>query len=114
MVMAVPGQGDMIILEKGGAHALILSRKYFNRSGLAVVCPVRTTAPEDALHIPVRLNDYKGVALLEQLRSLDLGTRHYKTVGTVDLRTVQNVSDAVQGIFDYYPFSKTYFQDEGV
>ena len=57
-------QGDILFLEKNSMHVLVLSRDLFNRSGLAVVCPVRKEAFEDALHIPVETPVFKGTALL--------------------------------------------------
>lgn len=60
---------------------------------------------EDPLHIPVFTDHLKGVAKLEQLRSLDLAARHYTRLGELPFDQIQNVADAVQAIFDYYPFS---------
>ena len=105
MVKGVPSQGDIIVLESNAMHVLVLSREFFNRSGLAVVCPVNKDAHPDPLHIPLQTADYQGTAMLEHLKSIDLRARLYKTIASVDFSTIQDISDAVQGIFDYYPFS---------
>ena len=102
--MEVLNQGEIIRLETPGITALVLSRAFFNRSGMAVVCPVAAYAPEDALHIPVTGEKLKGVSLLEHLKSLDMRTRFYERIEVLPYRQIQNISDAVQGIFDYYPF----------
>ena len=36
--------------------------------------------------------------------SLDLRTRFYERIEVLPYRQIQNISDAAQGIFDYYPF----------
>ena len=102
--MEVLNQGEIIRLETSGITGLVLSRAFFNRSGMAVVCPVVACAAEDALHIPVTGEKLKGVALLEHLKSLDLRTRFYERIEVLTYQQIQNISDAVQGIFDYYPF----------
>lgn len=98
-------QGDLLKLKNPSFHILILSKDFFNQSGMAVACPVVEQAAPDALHIPVKTEEFSGVAMIEQLRSLDLQTRHYKTVGTISFEQIQNVSDAAASLFDYYPFS---------
>ena len=97
-------QGEIIILEGSRQHALVLSRDFFNKSGLAVLCPVVKNASKDALHIPVFLPEYEGTAIIEQLKTLDMDKRLYQTVGNLPYDQMQNLADAVQGIFDYYPY----------
>ena len=104
MVNAYVQQGDIIRLESSAIHALVLSRDFFNRSGMAVVCPIFSTLPGDALHIPVSAGQYKGIAAVEQMKSLDLKKRIYTVLTHLDVPQIQNISDAAQGIFDYYPF----------
>lgn len=99
-------QGMVLRLEHPQMDVLVLSRAFFNRSGLTVVCPVVSGAKDDALHIPVTFDTYAGAALLEQLRSLDLHARFYKKLGQISYRQIQDISDAVQDIFDYYPYGK--------
>ena len=99
-------QGEILELSDKNLTILVLSRDFFNASGLAVVCPVVDRADPDALHIKIEISP--GVvrtALVEQLKSLDLHARYYKTCGRIDFSQIQDISDAVQGIFDYYPFS---------
>ena len=98
-------QGDILFLEKNSMHVLVLSRDFFNRSGLAVVCPVRKEAFEDALHIPVETPTLKGTALLEHIKSIDLQSRFYRKITEIPSVQIQDISDAVQSIFEYYPFS---------
>lgn len=70
--MVCAQQGDILWLEKEAQHVLVLSREFFNRSGMSVVCPLRDYAKPDALHIGITSEAYTGMALIEHLRSLDL------------------------------------------
>ena len=98
-------QGEIIRFEGTGTTALVLSKEFFNATGIAVVCPVVSSASADALHIAVRTGAVSGTAMLEHLKSVDLKARHYQTMGSVVFEKVQELSDAVQSMFDYYPFS---------
>lgn len=98
-------QGDILWLEKEERYVLVLSRAFFNATGMAVVCPLRGNAVPDALHIDISSDGYTGTALLEHLRSLDLRARHYRKISFISYEQIQDISDAVQGIFDYYPYS---------
>lgn len=102
--MAHVHQGEIILFEGSGQCALVLSKDFFNRTGMAIVCPVMKRASEDALHIPVHLPDCEGTAMVEQLKTFDLARRFYQTIGRLSYDQIQNITDAVQGIFDYYPY----------
>ena len=103
--MACAQQGDILWLEREEQYVLVLSREFFNLSGMSVVCPLRDHAEPDALHIRILSDKYNGTALLEHLRSLDLQARHYQKVSVISYEQIQDITDAVQGIFDYYPYS---------
>lgn len=105
--MAAARQGEILKLERPAITVLVLSKDFFNESGMAVVCPVSDGAEEDPLHIPVCTEKLQGVAMLEQLRSLDLQARHYTRLSVLPFEQIQNIADAAQAIFDYYPFSLT-------
>ena len=105
MVIACAQQGDILWLEKEEQYVLVLSREFFNQSGMSVVCPLRDKAKPDALHIEISSDEYNGTALLEHLRSLDLQARHYRRISGISYEQIQDIADAVQGIFDYYPYS---------
>ena len=98
-------QGEVIRIEGSGQTALALSKDFFNASGMAIVCPVVAEASADALHVPVTVGAKRGVAMVEQLKSLDMSARHFKILGHVPFEQVQEITDTVQSLFDYYPFS---------
>jgi len=97
-------QGDIIELETNRSLVLILSKNFFNKTGLSIVCPVVKKAAEDALHIPVQSDAVQGTALCEQLKTMDLERRHFRKTGSISYVQIQEITDAVQSIFDYYPY----------
>ena len=83
----------------------MLSRDFFNQSGMSVVCPLRERADPDALHIRIHSEIYTGTALIEHLRSLDLQAVNYRKISGISYEQIRDISDAVQGIFDFQPCS---------
>ncbi len=102
--MANVEQGTVIELSNEKKKALVVSKDFFNQSGLSVICPVVISATEDALHIPLIINGEQEIALCEHLKTVDLEKRHYKKIGTIAFSQIQEITDAIQAIFDYYPF----------
>ena len=98
-------QGDILQLEKPSIYILVLSKDFFNQSGFIIACPVAANTFPDALHIPVSTEKYSGKALLEHLRSLDIRSRLYRHISSLPFDQIQEISDAVQSIFEYYPLS---------
>ena len=74
---------------------------------MLIVCPVIKSAADAALNIPIEADTYSGYAILDQLRSIDIRARHYAVVGVIRFEQIQNISDAVQDIFDYYPYQSS-------
>ena len=81
------------------------NKDFFNQSGMAVLCPIVRFAEEDALHFPFQTKELQGVILAEQMKSMDLSVRYYQTVSSLSIAQLQDVCDAVQDIFAYYPYS---------
>ena len=96
-------QGYVIQLQ---GMSVVLSKDFFNKSGFSVLCPVFPKGTEAALNLRVTYGNTSGIAHLEALKSIDLTARHYKIIGQLPLVEIQNAADAVQSIFDYYPFSE--------
>ena len=64
MVMTCAQQGDILWLEQEEQYVLVLSRAFFNQSGMSVVCPLRDKAKPDALHIGISSDEYNGTAYI--------------------------------------------------
>ncbi|WMC92273.1 type II toxin-antitoxin system PemK/MazF family toxin [Kineothrix sp. MB12-C1] len=99
-------QGDILSVERINTPILVVSKTFFNRTEQVIACPVLRSASEDPLHIPIIAMDMQGIALCEQMKLLDLRIRGYKKLTELKMEDVMNITDAIQGIFDYYPFGK--------
>ncbi len=97
-------QGDVLELEENRRQVLVLSKNFFNQTGLCIVCPVISEASSDALHIKVKAGDLEGFALCEQIKTIDLVKRRFRKRGSLSFAQIQEITDAVQSIFDYYPY----------
>ena len=97
-------QGELLRLEGFSFDVLVLSKELFNSTGYAILCPILHGKSEGALTIPVHLDDYTGIAHLEDMRGLNLAPRHFKVLGRLPYGQTQNISDAAQSILDYYPY----------
>ena len=99
-------QGEIYSVEKIKMPVLVVSKYFFNKSEQIIACPIMDKASKDPLHIPIQTKDLKGVVLCEQLRLLDLRVRGYSKLSELKQDEVMNISDAIQSIFDYYPFGQ--------
>ena len=98
-------QGDVLQIEGQKFDTLVLSKDTLNKTGYAVLCPLLKDNKESTLTVPVTLNDeYIGTAHLEILRGVNLLPRHFKMRGQISYEQIQNITDAAQAMFDYYPF----------
>lgn len=90
----VPARGDIMILDmdpqsgkeiKKRRAVLVISEQAFNTFGLAVVCPITSTAPRHGFHVPLPTNlKTKGTIMSEQLKSLDYKARNGQVVEKLD------------------------------
>lgn len=99
-------QGDILLVERINTPILVVSKTYFNQTEQIIACPVLKNASEDPLHIPIIAIDVQGVVLCEQMKLLDLRVRRYKKLTELKIEDIMNITDAIQSIFDYYPFGK--------
>ena len=94
-------QGDILKIEKVGSPVLVVSKDFFNLSGEIIGCPIFTNNIESPLHIYIETDEVIGYAQCEKLALLDLHVRGYKKVDKLLLTDIVNITDAIQGIFDY-------------
>ena len=95
-------QRDILQVEGVGPLVLVCSKNFFNASGMSVVCPLLEGTIPGPLHIPVETE--KGQTRFvhcEKLKLLDLSQRGWKKKDRVPLFQMMNITDAIQGIFDY-------------
>ena len=101
MVVEHLRQGDILRIEKIKHPVLVVSKDFFNSSGEIIGCPIISDSNPGPLHIWTHMDDIEGYIQCEKLTLLDLSVRGYKRIGRISLAEVINVSDAIQGIFDY-------------
>ena len=94
-------QGDILKIEKIKFPVLIVSNDFFNKSGEIIGCPIIMNAIEGPLHIFVSTSEVEGYVLCEQLKLFDLRVRGHKKIDQLKWGEKINISDAVQGIFEY-------------
>lgn len=99
-------QGDILSVEKIAMPVLAVSKNFFNRSEQIIGCPILENVLPDPLHIPIATDEVRGSVLCEQMKLLDLRARGYKKIGELRYDDIMNITDAIQGIFDYYPYGK--------
>ena len=90
-------QGDIIKISNLKDAMLVVSKNEFiKKTGVFHVCPLLENYAEGPLHIKVR-----GTAICEQLKLIDPSARSCKRIDRVPYHMIMNVSDAIQGIFEY-------------
>ncbi|ALP38130.1 mRNA-degrading endonuclease [Paenibacillus sp. IHB B 3084] len=92
--MIIPARGDLVWLDfdpqagheqAGRRPAITLSDKPFNElTGFAVMCPITNQSKNYAFEVPLPDGlPFSGVALTDQMKSLDVRKRRIKIVGNV-------------------------------
>ncbi|MCI1722410.1 MAG: type II toxin-antitoxin system PemK/MazF family toxin [Lachnospiraceae bacterium] len=94
-------QGEILKTESIPDPLLVVSKNFFNRSEEAFVCPVVKAASPDPLHIALEAGPIEGIVLCEQVRMLDFRVRGFQKAGSISLKEIMNITDAIQSIFDY-------------
>ena len=80
---------------------MVVSKDFFNSSGEIIGCPIIRNSTSGPLHIWMATKESEGYIQCEKLALLDLSVRGYKKVDRLPITEMINVSDAIQGIFEY-------------
>ncbi|MBQ7146792.1 MAG: type II toxin-antitoxin system PemK/MazF family toxin [Lachnospiraceae bacterium] len=100
--MRMAHQGDILHVEGIKAPVLVCSKDFFNQSSMIVACPLLETGQEGPLHISVQTEQARTALVhCEKLALLDLSLRGWKKADRLPLSQFWEISDAIQGIFDY-------------
>ena len=94
-------QGDLIKIENLKDIFVVVSKNYFNATGMAMLCPVVKKTFSDPLHLEVNYKNKKWFAMCEQVRMFDLNFRGFSHQGEITYPEIINITDAIQSIFDY-------------
>lgn len=103
-------QGDIIKLDldptkvheqAGYRPALVVSNASFSQiSNMTIVCPITTTRRDTPAHVPLEGLITTGYVMCDQVRAIDLCSRKYTVVETVDDETLWDVCDIIFGSVD--------------
>lgn len=85
-------------------NVLVVSKDYFNQNEQIIACPIVNNQPEGPLHIKLQSSKTNGIVLCEQMKYLDLKMRHFVVIESIPINNIINITDAIQSIFDYYPY----------
>ena len=99
--MEILHQGDILKIEKIVHPVLVVSKDFFNTSCEIIGCPIIRNSIPGPLHIWMVTEENQGYIQCEKLALLDLSVRGYKKVDRLPISEMINVSDAIQGIFEY-------------
>jgi mRNA-degrading endonuclease toxin of MazEF toxin-antitoxin module len=97
-------QGDIIKISGFRSILfLIVSKNAFIRAaGVFHVCPLMKDCPPGPVHIFVHgTNGGHGTAICEQLKLIDPSERSCTRTGRIPYEEIMEVSDTVQGLFEY-------------
>ena len=99
--MASLHQGDILKIEKIKHPVLVVSKDFFNTSGEIIGCPIIKNSTAGPLHIWKTTEENEVYIQCEKLALLDMSFRGYKKVDRLPISEMVNISDAIQGIFEY-------------
>ena len=94
-------QGDVLKVSSFHCPVVVVSKNFFNESGMVLACPLLPDATPGPLRIGFRGNKTGGYVYCEQLRIVDLNVRRFSKVDAVPYLEMIDIIDAIQSIFDY-------------
>ena len=94
-------QGDILKVASLPYPFIVVSKNFFNESGLVMGCPILPNAVPGPLRIFCDSIQTPGYVYCEQLRIVDLNIRRFSKKDTVSYNELIDIVDAIQSIFDY-------------
>lgn len=103
-------QGDIIVIDldpirgheqAGYRPALVINNSAHSKnSSMTLICPITNTNRQNIMHVRLTKTTTTGFVLCDQVRAVDLTSRKYKVLETLDFDTLWNVCDIVKGAVD--------------
>ena len=96
-------QGDIIKIAGFRTPFLIISKNaYIRNTKTFHVCPFLPDYAGGPLHIPAQgIKGTKGTAVCEQIKLIDPLSRRCHRIDRLPYEEIMNISDAIQGMFEY-------------
>ena len=105
----IPEQGDVVYFdfsptrghEQGGVRpGIVVSHGIFNKaSGMALTCPITSKQKFYPFEIYLEAGTVKGVALIDQVRSVDYNIRNFKFISRADVAVVEDIKARLATLF---------------
>lgn len=99
-------QGDIIHITNGRVPFLVVSSSFYNRSGMAIVCPIVKNSFDDAMHVEIHTEITDGVVLCEELAAVSVAGRGGSVRDHLFGESLLEIVYRVQSIFDYVPHAE--------
>ena len=94
-------QGNILKIEHIKKPVLVVSKNFFNQTFEIIGCPIYEKGESGPLHIHIKTEMIEGYVQCEKLALLDLNIRGYSKIDRIHYPDIINITDAIQGIFDY-------------
>lgn len=95
-------QGDVIKIEGlKDVYLVVSNNKYIKATKLILISPIIKKAKIDPTHIFIQGKNNLGFVLCEQIKLIDPVARNCNVVDRISYDQIMNISDAIQGIFEY-------------
>ena len=94
-------QGDILKIASIHYPVIVVSKNFFNQSGMVMACPILPDAVPGPLRIRCSNDKTPGYIYCEQLRIVDLNIRRFSKTGFIPTQELMDIVDAIQSIFDY-------------
>ncbi len=97
-------QGDLIKITgfKNKLFVIVSKNAFIKATGIFHVCPVLSEVKAGPVHIPMRGKKGKsGTVICEQIKAIDPKARDCSRIDLLKYEDIMNISDTVQGIFEY-------------
>ena len=97
-------QGDLIKISdfKKQLFLIVSKNAFIKATGIFHVCPMIAGVPAGPLHIQASgKKGTSGTVICEQIKAIDPKARGCNRVDLLAYEDIMNISDAIQGIFEY-------------
>ena len=94
-------QGDVLEIPSVQYPVVVVSKNFFNESGLVMACPILPETVRSPLRIRCESIRTPGYVYCDQVRSVDLNKRRFTKIDALSYHELIDIVDAIQSIFDY-------------
>lgn len=97
-------QGDIIKINdyKKQLFVVVSKNAFIRATGIFHVCPFMKDIPDGPIHIrTIGKNGTQGTVICEEIKAIDPATRACSKTDYLLYKDIMNVSDTIQGVFEY-------------